>query len=46
MEQLDFRLEGDWAGNGWAAEDKQAVEEAERFHDTSVVGSWMSRRLP
>ncbi|KAJ7789724.1 hypothetical protein B0H14DRAFT_3891735 [Mycena olivaceomarginata] len=45
MEQLDFGFEGDWAGNGWAAEDKQAVEEAERFHDISVVGSWMQAAM-
>ncbi|KAF8172576.1 hypothetical protein K438DRAFT_178568 [Mycena galopus ATCC 62051] len=40
MEQLDLDVdtttEGEWAG--WGAEDKQAVEEAERFDDISVVG--------
>ncbi|KAJ6630038.1 hypothetical protein B0H10DRAFT_1984799 [Mycena sp. CBHHK59/15] len=29
-------MEGEW--HGWAAEDTQAVEEAERFDDISVVG--------
>ena len=28
------------AWNGWSAEDKAAVEEAERFDDISVVGFW------
>jgi hypothetical protein len=35
--ELDLdAVEGEW--NGWAAEDKLAVEEAERFDDISVVG--------
>ncbi|KAK6983960.1 glycosyltransferase family 1 protein [Favolaschia claudopus] len=33
---IDADGEGEWAG--WATEDRQAVEEAERFDDISVVG--------